>query len=157
MGTIGEALAAQWDRGWQMLLDAFGRFPDDQWRAEPGTEVAPVRTALHAVAVVDFYRGAGPDSYTRDPRAKGDPWQTSADDLPSTSELTSWAGELRVAVDARLRAKPDEGYLTEANPFPWTGANPLEHWLYGLRHVQHHLGELHGQLRARGLELEDWH
>jgi hypothetical protein len=157
MATIGESLAAQWDRGWQMLLDAFGRFPDDEWRRETPPEWAPVRLATHVIACVDFYRYPGEDAYKRDPRLKGDPLLAPTADLPSTAEMLAWAEELRAAVDARLRAIPDEGFLTEANPFPWTGANPLEHWLYGLRHVQHHLGEMHGQLRARGLELEDWH
>jgi hypothetical protein len=156
MATIGEALAAQWERGWLMLADALGRFPDDQWRAEPGAEIAPARSALHLVETVDFYRGETPE-YAWGARF-GTDWEGSAvGGLPSAADITTWAEEIRAAVDARLRAMSDEEFLAAPNAFYWTGSSRLEHWLYSLRHLQHHLGELHGQLRARGLELEDWH
>lgn len=157
MASIGEALAAQWDRTWLMFLDAVAKFPDDQWRAEVPGELAPARSALHLVETVDFYRGEGPEGYAWGARFRVD-WEGSpAQQLPGAGEVVVWAEELRAIVDAQLRAMSDEEFLTAPNPYAWTGANRLEHWLYGIRHFHQHLGELHGLLRRRGLPLEDWH
>lgn len=155
VATISEGLAAQWDRAWMMLLDALSKFPEEEWRAERGQELSPARVAFHTVEPVDFYRGEGPAGYRL--RFPVDWEDGPSEELPSAGELADWARELRAAVDAQLRAMSDAELLSAANPYPWTGANRLEHWLYGLRHLHHHLGELHGMLRRRGLPLEEWH
>ncbi len=156
MATIGESVASQWDRGWRMLLDAVARVPEDDWRRETPPAVAPVRSAGHIVGVVDFYLGEGPEAFQPDPRLGGRPFLAPLEALPSQAVLAEWAEELRAKVDARLRSASDELLLTGENPFPWTGANPLELWVYGLRHLQHHLGEIHGRLRALGVEEDEW-
>jgi hypothetical protein len=65
--------------------------------------------------------------------------------------------EMRAIVDRRLAELDDAALLEPESVHPWTGSNRLGKMLYDLRHVQHHLGEISGELRRRGIKgLERW-
>jgi len=51
----------------------------------------------------------------------------------------------------QLLAKLDDAALLEPETVhPWTGQTRMGKMIYELRHIQHHLGEISGELKRRG-------
>ena len=50
----------------------------------------------------------------------------------------------------------DEGLLADEPLYPHAGTKVLGRALYPLRHTQHHLGELHSELRRRDIARPQW-
>jgi uncharacterized damage-inducible protein DinB len=154
MVTIGEGVAAQFGRCWEMLRDVIRKTPEERWRDDEDRRCTPARWALHAVQAVDAYQCASLDDVDWTPRF-GDSDESPAAELPTREELLEYLDDVATRLEARLRGTADAEMLSPP-PFHWTGATYLEHWLYGLRHTHSHLGELNMLLRLAGDETGVW-
>jgi len=154
MPPIGESVAAQYARCWDMLRDVVEKTPEARWQADADPQLTPARWALHALDAVDAYQARSLDSMNWGSRFCD--WKGgTAEELPSRGQLLEYLDEVAARLDERLRAMTDEEMLLPP-PFHWTGATYLEHWLYGLRHTHSHLGELNMLLRLAGDDTGLW-
>lgn len=156
MGAIGEAVADQFARAWEMFAAFTQSFPEESWRAADRPELCPARWAYHAVSAADFYSRQSPDGFRQHQRFRTN-WET--DDLPklpSQGEILSYAEQVRNRQDAWLRSTSDAELLAANDAFPWTGKTVLDRMVYSLRHLQHHTGEMRMLQRVHGLASLDW-
>lgn len=154
---ITAALREQFDRTWAMWRAEIGNIPAAEWRRGEIDYLIPVRHACHVLETVDFYTGELPaDHFPWGQRYDGD-WEGSpAASLPDRPALLALLDDVTELFDARLAALTDEELCAPAPTFPWAGGSRLSCLLYLLRHTQHHLGELHAELRRRGLPRAEW-
>jgi hypothetical protein len=152
LDTISIALAAQFDRNWEMWRATIARFSDDEWRTAPRDRMLPVRWAYHAIQTVDFYMGENPESFDWETRAD---WGGDLCQLPNQKELLAYIDAMQAKIHQRLDSANDEEML-RPTAFPWTGHSLLQQMLYLLRHTQYHLGELAMLLRLRGDNEAEW-
>jgi len=154
MPTIGESLAAQYVRCWEMLRDVVQKTPEERWRADENPQLTPARWALHAVQAVDAYRCPSLDQVNWTPRfCHG--LDGPVESLPTREQLLDYLDDVAANLNARLLGMADDEML-QPSPFHWTGATYLELWAYGLRHTHSHLGELNMLLRCAGEEPGLW-
>ena len=154
MPTIGDSVAAQFARCWEMLRDIVRKTPEDRWRADADPQLTPARWALHAVDAVDAYQSTSMEAMSWGSRF-GDWEGASTEELPTREQLLEYLDEVAAKLETRLRGMSD-GEMLAPPPFHWTGATYLEHWLYALRHTHSHLGELNMLLRVAGGETGLW-
>jgi hypothetical protein len=154
MPTIGESVAAQFERCWDMLRDVVHKTPEERWRAVANPQLTPARWALHAVQAVDAYQCPSLDEVNWTPRFC-DGLDGPAEELPTREQLLEYLDEVAAKLDARLKGMTDDEMLAPP-PFHWTGDTYVGHWLYGLRHTHSHLGELNMLLRVAGDETGIW-
>ncbi|MBM3476719.1 MAG: DinB family protein [Armatimonadetes bacterium] len=154
MPPIGDSLAAQFARCWEMLRDVVRKTPEERWRADANPQFTPARWALHAVQAVDAYQCTSLAEVDWTPRfCHG--LDGPVEQLPTRDQLLTYLDEVAASLETRLCGMTDEEMLSPP-PFHWTGATYLEHWLYGLRHTHSHLGELNMLLRIAGDETGIW-
>jgi hypothetical protein len=154
MPTIGESVAAQYARCWEMLRDVVRKTPEERWRDDANPQLTPARWALHAADAVDAYQCDSTEAMNWGSRF-GDWEGNSAEQLPTREQLLEYLDEVAAKLDARLRGMTDDEMLAPP-PFHWTGDTYVGHWLYVLRHTHSHLGELNMLLRMAGDETGVW-
>jgi len=152
---LGNALAEQFDRAWEMLIATVQRCPPERWGAGARPDLVPARWALHAVETVDFYAQDAPDGFAWGGRFGVDWEGAEAAELPSQEQIVDYAQDVRYALARWLRASSDDDLLADS-AFPWCGATVLERVLYALRHTHQHVGELTMLLRVDGAHADDW-
>lgn len=145
------------DRTWSMWRNAINNIPDAAWRRGDVDYLIPVRHACHVLETAEFYLGDLPaDQYPWGSSYHGD-WEGSpAEDLPDRATTLALLEKITAFADARLAAMTDELLLAPDHVFPWTGGTRLATMLYLLRHNQHHLGEMHAELRRRDIPRAAW-
>lgn len=152
-GPVVEALVRQFARAWGMLREAIDNCPEDQWRVAHRESLIPARLALHVVESVDFHTGESPEAFDRHTGAN---WETSpVGDLSTRSQLVDDLDKTRAETESRLRKLGDDG-LTGPDASHGYFPSALDHALYTMRHLQHHIGELNAELKRRGLPPGKW-
>lgn len=155
MSATGEVIANQFARAWAMLRTIITECPATQWQSPSSANdpfFVPARHALHVVETVDYYTSDSPNDYSWGHRFGVD-WETApAENLPAKEDLLAWADEIGGHLQLKLRHIP----VSAPSAFPWTGDSVAEHWVYVLRHTQHHVAVLSTILRMRGLPPATW-
>jgi len=156
MTEIAASFKRQFDRMWKMLSEAIEKCPRDQWKKAPTHPFfVPSRLAYHVIEAVDFYAGDSPEQFTAGERL-GVGWRTAElENLASKDATLEYLRDTRREMAARLQNLSDTDFFGP-NPFPGRGKNLLELMAYTLRHSQHHLGQLNGELKRRGLQPARW-
>ncbi len=156
MAEIADSFRRQFDRMWKMLSEAIRKCPETEWKKVAAHPFfVPSRLAYHVIEAVDFYAGSSPEEFSGGQRL-GVRWTTDEPErLPSKDAILDYVSDTRDKMAARLRSLADPDFFG-ANPFPGRGENILELMAYTLRHSQHHLGQLNGELKRRGLEPARW-
>jgi len=67
--------------------------------------------------------------------------------------MVAYLEETALQIDTALSATTDEQFAGPGGG----GHTLLEHWIYNLRHLQHHVGQLSSTLRERRLPFMKWH
>jgi len=150
--TIGEVLARQYDRVWEMLRDAISQLSDEQWRTSDCEWLAPIRLAYHLVETAEFYRFDDPQEATEP--LNWDEGPTEA--LPSQAELLAYLDRVQSMVREWLTAGGEGEWLRPDDKYEWTGGTRLDRAVYSLRHSQHHVGQINAELRRKGLRRGKW-
>jgi len=66
--------------------------------------------------------------------------------------------EMRAIVEEGLSRLDDAALLEPEQVHPWMGQTRVGKMLFPLRHSQHHLGEINGELKRRGIRgYRRWH
>jgi len=155
--AVLEAVAAQFDRAWDMFRGAVRAFPETEWRKGEPDRLAPARLALHVIAPAVFYGEA--NSHDTSGRAKrlGRAWADAPlDELPDQKETLAWLDRIEPPVRRWLCDLGDDDALAPQEEFRHTGANRLERAVYLLRHIQHHVGEMNAECCRRGIPRPKW-
>jgi hypothetical protein len=147
MTPTGEALSRQFQGAFGGLRDVIGKLPEAQWYVGRAEDQIPARRAHHAIMWAGRYCRplGGPH-----PAARGSTpettWRSRTDMLAYLDET---ARQIETALDGTTEAQfagPGRG-----------GHSLLEHWIYNLRHLQHHVGQLSSTLRELRLPAMKWH
>jgi len=147
MAPIADALARQFQGAFGGLRDIVQRIPDDQWYVGVTKDQVPARRAHHAIMWAGRYcRPSG----GHHPVARGD---TAAAAYHCREDMLAYLDDTAHQVEAAREGTTDE-QLTGPGPGRRT---LLEHWVYNLRHLQHHVGQLSSTLRERRLPPMKWH
>ncbi|OPZ84991.1 MAG: DinB superfamily protein [bacterium ADurb.Bin429] len=154
---IVTTLRNQFARVWAMWRSEIGNIPEAEWRSGDLDYLTPVRHACHAFETADFYTGIIPADQFPWGRHYAGNWEGSpVAELPDHAGILSLLEKIAELVDTRLTALSDDDLNASDPVFPWTGGTRLDTFLYLLRHTQHHLGELHAELRRRNIPRAAW-
>jgi hypothetical protein len=171
---FAEILRRQYQPAMKRLRGVIEKCPDELWDARQD-EAPPWQQMLHALFYTRLYvlpSITGPEAEeNRDValRLIGDS-QTNAgsEGRPMWSLTKKDHHPARVPTKQELRLAKCESALEAAlsdiaqgrdddpSPANWVKGDRAHLLLYNLRHLQHHVGRLHGTLGRRGVQLE-WH
>ena len=140
-----------------MLQSAIEGCPDELWNKEYAG-VPFWREAYHALFWMHNFLGA------RDKRFTRQPFGVDIDPRLFTLPNNTCERARALGYVARTRAYVDEVFdtltldeLQAADAYDETDFRSVYHRLmYGLRHVQHHVGKLTAYLNMEGIELHHW-
>jgi len=147
MTPTGQALARQFRGAFGGLRDIIAKLPDEHWHAGATRDQVPARRVHHAVECAGRHcrlRGrcrAEAHIGTREAAHR------------SRDDMLAYVDDTACRVEAALEAMADEQFAAPTRRF----GMELEHWLYALRHLQHHVGQLSSTLRERRLPPMKWH
>jgi hypothetical protein len=147
MTPTGSALARQSRGAFAGLRDIIAKLPGDEWYVGATRDQIPARRADHAIVTARRHCRL-PCSYRaprRDDTADA-PWRCPED-------MLAYLDDTARQVEAVLEDTTDEQFATPTRRFE----SGLEHWLYALRHLQHHVGQLSSTLRERRRPPMKWH
>lgn len=163
-----QAVASQFEAGLGMLREAVERCPAGLWEAPVG-ERAYWEVAFHVTYYVDLYLTRPGKDWPGMPdwawpHAAGLGWKMEPPFDALTPEEVGpvleqgRVAEYVVAMSPKLRASLDpetDETLAGESGFSWLSIPRAETYLYNLRHVQHHAGQLCAVLRREGVAV-DW-
>ena len=82
--------------------------------------------------------------------------ETPLADLPSRTRVLELFGDMETTILDWLRGHGDAGLTGSEPTWPWTGDRALGQALYLLRHLQHHVAQMSGECKRRGLGAVVW-
>jgi hypothetical protein len=153
---ISESIIENLSLTWQMYSDAINNIPDEEWRTGEISYLIPARQILHGIETLDYYSSTSPDVFTHGYRFNLDWQRASAIQLPDKAQLHTYLNEVKEKMENWIKGINDDMFHYPERLFPWTGSTLLGRVLYSLEHSRHHLGELNGELRRRGLPRIKW-
>ncbi|HEY0867587.1 MAG TPA: hypothetical protein VGE01_09415, partial [Fimbriimonas sp.] len=125
---------------------------DDVWQAGKGPSVG--HWACHAAIWVDRYNE--PVSAWPPPDRLGFDDSASNEQIPSQQKLILYIETIRCEMRQRLEEKSDDWFF-EPTAFGHTATNRLGAYIYSLRHLLYHTGEVSMALRMQGADETSWH
>lgn len=143
----GSALARQFRAAFEGLRDVITKVPDDQWLTGDTRDQVPARRATHTFESAVHHCQLPKGCQLIAPR------RPAGAAYPSREDLLAYVTDLADQVEAALGAVTDEQLAAPNRRFETV----LEYWLYALRHIQHHVGQLSSTLRERRLRPMKWH
>jgi hypothetical protein len=155
--ATNDAVWGQFGAAFDMLENAIWACPDDVWGERPGWQEFWYIT-FHALWWTDCYLSESCDAYvppapfTRD---ELDPAGVLPERVYGKDEL------LRFLADCRRKCRDQVAAMTAAEAagptaFVRQASSRLELYLYNLRHLQHHVGQLNTILRQRTDSAPGW-
>jgi hypothetical protein len=155
--VVVEALIEHFNRTWDMWVEAIGNTTEEGWRMGDVSYLIPARQLVHTLTTADFYIGdLGAGDYDFNRMFNGD-WESMTEwELPEKDFALRKLEEVRKLVSEALSELDDEALMAKEEIFPYTGKTLLHRYIYLLRHTQHHLGELNGELTRRAVGGADW-
>jgi len=152
-----DELLDQFNRTWDMVIEAVERFADAHWTEPDDHRYTPARLAYHLLKAAERYTYTGdPDNYLKQQRFSKDWVQSPTAQLPSRNESLAELRAMKSATAAWLAKAASDGLTASPAKWSWVGKTLLAQALYFLRHTQHHQAELNAALRQRGLQPVKW-
>ena len=148
--SIGEAIASQYDKIWEMMFDAINNASDDVWKYFK-SKWGYAWNSFHIVEGIFYYTLDDPKAMVWGERANIN-WEK--DKGPKALEKMSkiqkesvreFIDEIRDKGLMKIKEKSDNYFLSK-DDFG-TFASNLERHIYSIRHAAHHIGELNKELR----------
>jgi hypothetical protein len=148
--SIGEAFASQYDKIWEMLLQAIDNASDDLWKYIKNTW-RYAWTSFHVVEVIFYFSLDDPKGMKWGERVNIN-WEKDNDVTSSekmakiTKELVrEFIEEVRDRWSIKIQEKSNDHFLSKDDFGTFT--SNLERHIYSIRHAAHHIGELNTELR----------
>jgi hypothetical protein len=155
--VIAGAVENHFRRTCEMWRQEIANASEQEWRRGDVDYLIPARHLCHVVVTNSFYTGDTPaDRYDWNRLFRGDWEGMSPDALPDKERALQALDEMQECIGGRLRALDDDALRAAETLAPWTGPTVMDKTLYWLRHFQHHLGEVHAELRRRGIPRAAW-
>jgi uncharacterized damage-inducible protein DinB len=152
-----KAIEDQFHRTFEMWKEEIRNIPAKEWRKGEVEYLTPARHLCHLVVTADYYlSGKSPEEYDWSCYFGGDWESMSENELPAKSTALKKLSDFEKVMFSRLAQLNDEDLLEKEKQSPWTGENLAGKLLYLLRHSQHHVGEMHAELRHRGIKRASW-
>jgi hypothetical protein len=157
--SIGEAFASQYDKIWEMLLEAIDNASDDLWKHFKNTW-RYAWNSFHVVEVIYYFTLDDPKGINWGERANIN-WEKD-NEIESLEKMTKITKELvREFIDEfrdswriKIKEKSDDHFLSK-DDFG-TFVSNLERHIYSIRHAAHHIGELNTALREFNNKTIEW-
>ena len=154
---VSDTLIDQFGKTWTMWREELGNFPEEQWSTGDVNYLLPGRHAWHVIECCDYYMASVPPSeFQWGIRFGGDWEEATPEQLPARQQILTAMDDVQAKLEAWLSALADQGLQAPETVCHWTGTCILGRALYLLRHNQHHLGEIHAELRRRDLPRAKW-
>jgi hypothetical protein len=146
MSPIGLSLARQLRGAFDGLRDVIRKMPDTQWCAGSTRDQVPARRAQHAIMCLACHAwGARWEPVRRD--ESGEPVYRSR------ADMLAYLDDTERNAQAALGGVADAEFLQVST----RAESRLERWVYAVRHLQHHVGQLSATLRERRLTPMKWY
>jgi hypothetical protein len=156
-GAITDDLLDQYRRSFGMIRSELARLSEEQWIAGAPSFLSPVVLTMHTLDCLDYYFVEDAEQeYRWGHRFGGGWWELPIERLPDRASAGAYLAELEARVATRLRSLTDKEL---ASPFPiadGSGKTWLGHYVYGLRHTTHHMGELAAISARLGNDAGSW-
>ncbi len=152
-----KTIEGQFRRTFEMWKEEIRNIPAKEWRKGDVEYLTPARHLCHLIVTADYYlSNKSPEEYDWNCYFGGD-WEAMAEnELPAKSTALRKLSDFEEVMLAKLAKLNDEDLLEKERQSPWTGENLAGKLLYLLRHCQHHVGEMHAELRRRGIKRASW-
>lgn len=166
INAFRDAVKSQIDAGLAMLRQNIERCPETVWDQPVG--IYPFwQVAYHVLCYVDVYSAVNNDAWQPEQGPDGlHPLGRTEleEEFPSRrferAELLRYVGKCRTIVHAALAQETDATLLGPSG-FSHLPMSRLELYLYTLRHLQHHTGQLSATLRRAKVDTRwrkaGWH
>ena len=162
--TITSTLVSQYKASLGMLRQTIENTSNAYWNTEEYSK--PIwQIAYHILWGVNFYLGAGPESYVPFANAiegaeslgGSQDWENPDDGVVvegfhTRTELLTYLDFLVEALPQRVEALP----LEASSGFEWYPYSRLELHVNSIRHIQHHTAQIIERLKAKGLSGFTW-
>ena len=153
---ISESIIENLSLTWQMYREAINSIPEEEWNTGEIDYLIPARLILHGLEVLDYYSISTPEISIQGFQFELDDHLIPAEQLPNQSQMSQYLVDVKEKLESWVKGLDDESFHSPETEFPWTGSTLLGRLLYSLEHSRHHLGELNGELRRRGLPRVKW-
>jgi hypothetical protein len=152
---LSNDLRLQCGKAFRTLRGIVEVFPVSRWREPHGDEYyIPCRIAYHLAAVIGFYAAGGSkdkDFFAKLPYGR---WiDAKADDLPGQAEFLVYLDAVLVRAEQELSKLTDSDLYLPIDPErAWAGSSNLGLYLFFLRELSDHTGELNKMLIENGVQ-----
>jgi len=153
---ISESFIENLSLTWQMYREAITNIPEKEWNTGEIDYLIPARLILHGLETLDYYSTKTPEISIEGIQFKLDDQKTPAEQLPDQTQMNQYLEAVKDKLETWIKGLNDESFHSPETEFPWTGSTLHGRLLYSLEHSRHHLGELNGELRRRGLPRVKW-
>lgn len=154
-----QSVRSQFTAALDMLEDFVRKCPDAAWD-EPVAKYPFWMVAYHTLCFADLYLAPSNRAWKPDKGKRGEPGlhpkgrQELADEYPSRKfareEILRYVEIVRVKLDAALDCETAKS-LAGPSGFSWIRPARVDTYLYNLRHVCHHVGQLSAFLHKRDI------
>ena len=139
-----------------MYREAINNIPEKEWKSGEIDYLIPARLILHGLETLDYYSTATPEISIKEIQFKLDDQKTPAEQLPNQTLMNQYLDDVKDKLENWIKGLDDESFHSPETDFPWTGSTLHGRLLYSFEHSRHHIGELNGELRRRGLPRVKW-
>jgi hypothetical protein len=153
--AIGSVVQRQFGCAFGTLKEAVTQCPLGEWRKGRDDFFVPARLAFHLVQATDFHleTAEGQKAYDWD-RFGVNSEYAAASDLPDQERLLGYIDEVEEKLVRRLEGLSDATMV--GADYAGMFQTSLDHLIYTVRHMQHHIGQLNAELKVRGLKAGEW-
>lgn len=150
-----DALQAEYDEAFRMFRDAVQRLDDEQWGlGRPTWTEVPARTARHTLLCAAFYIAPSREGFDWQPDGQKY-WECPVEALPGRQATLEEIDRIAGATRDYLAGHSDDELCTRLAAA--SRGKTRVHWMiYALRHLTHHVAQLSGQCKQRGLAAAAW-
>lgn len=171
MNRIAEHLAKQFDRSWEILIQAIEKVPDERWTAcvesidVPYSEMKGMNiwyfsnVVFHAIETVDYYTEDSPKGFKWGGRIGSTDWKTETPAMRATKitkkDMLEYISETKDRLNKKLSSFSEDDFF-EQDGFKDYLESRLDKFIYTLRHSMWHIGELSRAIRDFECDRLQW-
>jgi len=158
-----EEIISQYNNALHMLANVIELCPESLWNDDVNYENTYWRIVYHTLFYTALYLSKSPEHFTR--------WEKHETNYNRLGKMNDDGehivitviytkeelGKYLQTVCAGLDESIDDATLSAPSGFEWLPMNKLELYLYNLRHIQHHTGQLVERLHTNGVTRVAWY